>query len=192
MSIFVTEAANFVPDMSTDSWDRLFLMQHYRAPTRLLDWSESLDVALFFCVSFEKSSPVDRALWVLNPFRLNFNSVRQNIIFDKSDPIHYEYYEEIRKNEKVPHELPIAVQPPWTNPRIIAQRSCFTIHGYNPNPLENLNPKNRGFVKKIPIPSHLVKPIQAYLRDRQVRKLGLFQDLESLSDDLVERFALDR
>ena len=29
----------------------LCVMQHYRAPTRLLDWSENLLVALYFAVS---------------------------------------------------------------------------------------------------------------------------------------------
>jgi len=38
-----------------DHWDVLFLMQHYRAPTRLLDWTEVLHVALHFAVAYSKS-----------------------------------------------------------------------------------------------------------------------------------------
>ena len=31
-----------------DDWDILFAMQHYGTPTRLLDWTESFAVALYF------------------------------------------------------------------------------------------------------------------------------------------------
>src|SRR5689334_1061338 len=34
-----------------DAWEWLFLMQHYGVPTRLLDWSESPLMALFFAVT---------------------------------------------------------------------------------------------------------------------------------------------
>jgi len=53
------------------SW--LTLMQHYGLPTRLLDWSRSPLVALYFAV-YEKSIwEKDACVWVLNPGRLNLS-----------------------------------------------------------------------------------------------------------------------
>lgn len=45
----------------------LSVMQQYRAPTRLLDWSESPFVALFFaCAEYINEDEVDGAIWALN------------------------------------------------------------------------------------------------------------------------------
>jgi hypothetical protein len=54
------------------TFDWLSLMQHYRYPTRILDWSENILVALYFAV-LEKPETNDKpgALFVLNTFKLN-------------------------------------------------------------------------------------------------------------------------
>ncbi|MDP2097777.1 MAG: FRG domain-containing protein [Methylobacter sp.] len=46
----------------------LTLMQHYRLPTRLLDWSTNLLVALFFCCNEEQDKDKDGAIFAFNPY----------------------------------------------------------------------------------------------------------------------------
>lgn len=53
-------------------YEWLTLMQHYGLPTRLLDWTTNLLVALYFCC--EKDNDEDGAIFVLDPSSLIRNS----------------------------------------------------------------------------------------------------------------------
>jgi len=53
------------------TFDWLCLMQHYDMPTRLLDWTESVLVALFFAVEDSRRHKTGGRLYVLNARRLN-------------------------------------------------------------------------------------------------------------------------
>ena len=61
------------PDRNhTDEW--LFLAQHVGLPTRLLDWTEGLFIAVYFALLEKK--PV---VWMLDPVELNRRSTNQKI-----------------------------------------------------------------------------------------------------------------
>src|SRR5580704_6707277 len=64
--------ARFSEGVALSDWDVLFLMQHYRAPTRLLDWTEVLHVALHFAVAYSKADKEETPrLYIINPYGWN-------------------------------------------------------------------------------------------------------------------------
>ncbi len=72
---FKQEAWPLLGPAERSEWGVVFTMQHYRLPTRLLDWTESFLCALFFAQQHRDAKDA-AAVWVLDSAALNEMSVR--------------------------------------------------------------------------------------------------------------------
>src|SRR5882724_1841169 len=68
---FRQNVAAFLSHVNLSEWDWMLYMRHYEVHTRLLDWTESALVALYFAVDNRRSDRSDGAVWCLDPLRLN-------------------------------------------------------------------------------------------------------------------------
>ncbi len=173
-------------------WELLFLMQHYRAPTRLLDWSESPLVALHFATSkalYSTSSPEESAVvWAINPDNWN-NSVmkptgHQHGTVPVHDVVTEQYKPEIvYSNQEIP---PLAVYGALNNPRISVQKGAFTVFGPTDKPLEDYANKleKPGSLYKIEIPAENVREVAEELVEAGITETSIYPDLEGLSAEI--------
>lgn len=160
-----------------NEWEMLIDMQHYFIPTRLLDWSENLGIALFFAVSSHKDGN-DIGLYILNPKELNQYSKKAGIPIVPDDSMGLSYIENYIRKIPFPPQYPIAIKSNFINERVMAQRGMFTVHGDNLTEMEKLCPNA---VKKFVISNDTVPEIKDFLEIANINEFTVFPDLHGLS-----------
>jgi hypothetical protein len=177
-------------------------MQHHGVPTRLLDWTESILVALYFAVS--ENPKENGELWAMNPFKLNEahnnkkflygiatidNSIVKYLAAEPMYKIELEHNRKLREDEfglefrDIPR-YPVAVQCPMIFPRMVSQLSTFTIHPSNEKRTIQELLQNGSSLVRYKIPRNSKEIIFKDLYSLGIKKSTLFQDIDSLSDDL--------
>lgn len=186
---FKQSAAMLLDRDPKDSFDWLFLMQHYGLPTRLLDWSESPLVALYFAVEdHDKHLSEDAALWCLRPCDLNKKANIQDDheeffipSFDDQELGNYSL-ESLANGPKRTRLLPIATIATRNNPRIQAQLGVFTIHHLDEVAIEEIG--DASHVIKYTIPESKRMPILNQLRLLGFSKFTMFPELASIGENI--------
>lgn len=174
---------------STDMW--LFWAQHYGIPTRLLDWTEGALGALYFSINRFGCNP---RVYMLHPYRLN-----ELATGGKTDHLNFPIswqgsgYENIalaweQRNPARGFDTPVAIPAIYQDHRMIAQRSCFTVHGKSLQPIVDLLKAKCDSTHKIlreyAIDYNGIRPMLVDLAVLGISSSTLFPDLDHLAEDI--------
>ena len=194
---FTLRSVPYLTHELSGSWDRLFLMQHYWMPTRLLDWTENPFIALYFALRGSRSEPSDKAaaVWILRPEHWNARvfqrTAQQPSLFSPREGDPDGLLDGYEPGKAVPSNLPVAIYGSYNNPRIVAQRGTFVIFGRETRPMEELYGTegfSDGILSKLEMPRETSPEILRSLLAIGVTDSVVFPDLEGLAKEARHRF----
>jgi hypothetical protein len=181
---FKQNAAPYLPARPANEWEWVFLMQHHRAPTRLLDWSESPLVALFFALCSTHHDDTDAAVWCLDPVALNRLAghrrlhARDILAFGIDAPL--DDYLPDKVNERVATLNPIAAIGPRNSARMVAQAGTFTVIHAEAMAIEDVGDV-QDHIWRIVVPAAAKSLLRNELGLLGVREHSLFPDLDRVA-----------
>lgn len=175
-------------------WDWYFIMQHYGLPTRLLDWSESALVALYFALRDRKDVDKPAAVWVLDPWHLNeqfwadptTGRKARRVLDPEKDANDYLPERPYGDAAGLPAP-PVAIRARHTSRRIAAQRGAFTLHGADGVPLDEYE-QLRSRLLKIELPASSLAKIKRQLASAGVTEAVVFPELPGICREVVDHW----
>ncbi|WP_168770748.1 FRG domain-containing protein [Sphingomonas olei] len=195
---FAQRAPPFVEATFTSEWKTLFFMQHYGIPTRLLDWSESPFVALYFALTSVKrdvrgKAANDVAVWSCDPVLWNRTALA-HITFKGG--ILDEYCEEIKAYSPTSDldqraTIPLMIYGTHNSPRIVAQRGVFALFGKGSDGMEVVYKAGsfpHGSIEKLIIAKDKVDEMLSSLFRKGFAESTIYPDLSGLSLEIKRRF----
>lgn len=164
-------------------WEWIFLMQHHRAPTRLLDWTESPLVALYFAVQNQTHDDSPAAVWCLDPISLNklagHNRAFALDILAFGIDSQLDDYLPDRVNEKVARLNPVAAIGPRNSARMVAQAGTFTVIHADATPVEQVD--NGSTTWRFVVPPDSRAEMRKQLNLLGITEHSLFPDLDRVA-----------
>lgn len=167
------------------------LMQHYGLPTRMLDWSQSPLIAVFFATETYKETPdTDACVWVLEPGLLNEMEEFGNCIYpidaDTTQEMLLPAFKHAHHNPVLKDKI-LACSSTENNLRMYVQQSNFTVH----NSLRRLEDIcNENMLYKIIIPDFRKEYFIESLRVFGITEGSVYPDLDHISNDLKDFYGI--
>lgn len=182
---FMQNAVPHLDKTPTEEWEWMFMMQHHRAPTRLLDWTESPLAALYFAVNDNKHIRKDAAVWCLDPIAMNTEARLPSYKFENEIPAFgiddvLNNYLPSRVDDSPSEMRPVAIIGPRNTARMAAQLGVFTINHRDHAPIEEIGDGKHAW--RWIVPAQAKKELRRELALLGFTALTLFPELDRVAD----------
>lgn len=187
INVFKQNAVQFLGERPPSQWEWLFLARHHGVPTRLLDWTESPLIGLYFAAhasdGADRRDGEDGALWVLLPTELNR---RANIklanrsalpIFEDDDDYLRNYLPTTLASETISRLTPAAGIAIRHSKRMQAQHSVFTVTHREQTAIEAVG--DAGHIGRFIVPANAKARIRRQLAALKIDRLSVFPELDN-------------
>jgi hypothetical protein len=184
---FKQNAVQFVDQRPPSEWEWLFLARHHTVPTRLLDWTESPLIGLYFAThsadGSTRNDDRDGALWLLLPTELNrlaaisLPDKRALPIFEDNDEHLRQYLPSTLASEQQTAVLPAAGIAIRHSKRMQAQHSVFTVTHRDQTPLEAIGDGRH--IGRYMVPAAAKPRIRRQLEALKIDRLAVFPELDN-------------
>ena len=201
-SVFEQRSPPFVNQAFKDVWEQMFYMQHYGIPTRLLDWTESPFIALYFALTSGDRTATgrpkhDAAFWMLDPIAWNRGALSdisyKGGILDPNREQVKAYSPKADLDER--KNLPVMIYGTHNSPRIVAQRGMFALFGKSVDAMEKCFSENEfeeGAMQKVIVKKDIRYAVAHSLFRKGISDSTIYPDLHGLSLELKRSFGFSQ
>ena len=191
---FVQRSIPYISRALVDDWDKMFFMQHYGVPTRLLDWTENPLVAAYFALEENpKYKTKNAALWLCDPIKWNRSALAHisyaGGVLDQTSTIVANHRPGTDVGDMP--STPVMMFGSYNSSRIVAQRGVFSLFGKSTDSIEDMYAAGhyaQDCVKKIIIPAVKVDEIRGSLFRKGVTESVVFPELDGLAREIKRTY----
>lgn len=187
-----------------DTWSWYFLIQHYGGLTRLLDWTQDAAIALFFALDAERDRTDNPIVTVMQAKALAHHAYEElgekkldsiSVLYPGDTPTEKWISNITGSNVSIAEQIPdspIPLLPTYSDPRITAQRSCFTLFGKKINGFYKDGKQivcpccNRRIFSKLVIDGHGKNNLRQELTKIGISSGKVYPGLDGLSKEIAE------
>lgn len=172
-----------IPKNLYDQW--ITMMQHYGLPTRLLDWTYSPLIALFFALNDNDIyKDFDASITIIIPELLNETQGFDSFIYPIDSSISLNMLAPAFNRDLNSSDRILACFSTSNNLRMYAQRAAFTIHDTNKELSEVYG---KDFIYTIIIPKHRKHYFKKILSFFDIKESFIFPDLPHVAKHSISR-----
>jgi len=189
INTFKQNAVQFFEERPQSEWEWLFIARHHGVPTRLLDWTESPLIGLYFATHSiddpTRNDQKDGALWMLLPATLNrlagitLPGKRDLPIFETDDEHLRNYLPSVMASERTTRLIPAAGIAIRHSKRMQAQHSVFTVTHRDQSPIDTIDTGRH--IGRYIVPARSKAHIRRQLEALRIDRLTVFPELDNVA-----------